>query len=56
MEIYPSRRCTEEENDHISLFYLIQKQDRTLFQFVSIFVKLFLKQGSRKVIEHTLLF
>ncbi|XLR34428.1 hypothetical protein S83_062328 [Arachis hypogaea] len=46
--IYPSQRCTEEQNElHISLFYSIQKQDRTLFRFVSIFVKLFLKQGSR---------
>ncbi|KAM1562255.1 hypothetical protein ACFX1Z_005286 [Malus domestica] len=48
MGIYPSQRCTEEQNElHISLFHSIQKQDRTLFRFVSIFVKLFLKQGSR---------
>ena len=48
MGIYPSQRCTEEQSElHISLFHSIQKQDRTLFRFVSIFVKLFLKQGSR---------
>ena len=48
MGIYPSQRCTEEQNElHISLFYSIQKQDWTLFRFVSIFVQLFLKQGSR---------
>lgn len=52
MGIYPSQRYKEEQSElYISIFHSIQKQDWMLFWFVSIFMKLFLKQGSRYIIK-----